>query len=56
MSSSACWMEKCPCCNGQCKLQVWDKKGKKMLPAEDCMVCDARGYIMVKKTVTKKKD
>ena len=51
----AVWMEKCFCCDGSCKITTWDKKTKTANPSEDCPACEGRGYIMLQKSVTRKK-
>jgi len=55
MAGTCCWMEKCPACKGDGKIQTWDKKAKKINPSEDCPCCEGRGYIMVKKSIIRKK-
>lgn len=55
MAGTACWMEKCPMCEGKGKIQTWDKVSKKITPSEDCPGCEGRGYIMVKKSILRKK-
>ena len=56
MAGYAVWMEKCMVCNGKGKLQTWDKKAKKVSPSEDCPACEGRGYIMVRKSISRKKE
>lgn len=55
MTGSAVWNDVCPPCNGTGKIQVWDKKHKKILPDEQCPACDGRGKIMIKQVIHRKK-
>jgi hypothetical protein len=54
MSGSATWIDICPICKGLMKLDILDKKAKKLFPSVDCPVCVGKGNIMVKHVVGRK--
>ena len=56
MSGAAIWNEKCPVCNGECMIQTWDKKLKKVNPSDVCPACEGKGNILIKKHIGRKKD
>jgi hypothetical protein len=49
------WVETCPMCDGKSKIQVWDKKGKTILPSCDCPTCEGKGKILIRKHLLRKK-
>lgn len=53
--SQCVWMEKCFVCSGNGKIATWDKTTKTTTPSEDCPGCEGRGYIMMQKSITRKK-
>ena len=55
MAGTCCWMEKCTICSGKGKIQTWDKKAKKLSNSETCPGCEGRGYIMIRKSILRKK-
>ena len=56
MAGSATWRVPCSMCSGNGKIQVWDKKNKKVLPSIDCPACNGTGDMMVKKNMLRKKN
>jgi DnaJ-class molecular chaperone len=54
MGKSA-WMEKCFICDGKGKINTWDKKAKKITPEEQCPACEGKGYVMMQKSIKRKK-
>ena len=54
MPGTANWREKCPVCKGQGKIQVWDKKSKK-ISYQPCPACNGSGNIIISKKILRRK-